>query len=110
MFVLSSHGSINKCHGPFVTIAFATVGSGEIATTKRCNWGVPHAMVHAKDTTLMERNFPAPWTVVEAVGEFFVRDATGLTLCHFYWWGGATGQLTQYQARHLAERFATLAG
>jgi hypothetical protein len=58
----------------------------------------------------MKLDFPEPWTVVEAVGEFFVRDATGLTLCHFYWWGGGTGHLTQYQARYLAERFAIMPG
>jgi hypothetical protein len=62
-----------------------------------------------RDAKLMELDFPAPWTVVEGTGEFYVRDATGRTLGHFYWWGGATAlELTQAQARHLAERFATL--
>jgi hypothetical protein len=55
----------------------------------------------------LARIFPAPWTAVEATGEFSVRDATGRTLCHFYWWGHAEAvKLTQVEARCLAEQFA----
>jgi hypothetical protein len=57
----------------------------------------------------MTADFPAPWTVVEATGEFSVQDATGRTLCHFYWWGDAAAvQLTQLEARRLAEQFAKM--
>ena len=56
----------------------------------------------------MKLDFPAPWTVVEAVGEFYVRDATGSDSRPFLLAGCATGHLAQNQARHLAERFATM--
>jgi hypothetical protein len=58
----------------------------------------------------MKLDFPGPWTVVEAVGEFCVHDATGRTLCHFYWWCGGTAELTHSQAKGLADQFATMAG
>jgi hypothetical protein len=41
-------------------------------------------MVKKMDAKLMELNFPEPWSVVEATGEFCVRDATGRTLGHFF--------------------------
>jgi hypothetical protein len=57
----------------------------------------------------MTVDFPAPWTVVEATGEFRVQDATGRTLCHFYWWGHPEAvRLTQVEARCLAEQFAEM--
>jgi hypothetical protein len=59
----------------------------------------------------MTLDFPAPWSVVEALGEFCVHDATGRSLCHFFWWGGANKfELTQAEARQLAERFAMMTG
>jgi hypothetical protein len=61
------------------------------------------------DTARMTADFPAPWIVVEATGEFRVEDATGRTLCHFYWWGDAAAErLTQLEARYLAEQFAKM--
>jgi hypothetical protein len=57
----------------------------------------------------MTPDFPRPWTVVEATGEFTVQDATGRKLCHFYWWGHPeTVRLTQVEARCLAEQFAKM--
>jgi hypothetical protein len=57
----------------------------------------------------MTVDFPAPWTVVEATGEFRVHDATGRTLCHFYWWGPPeAARLTHGEARCLAEQFAKM--
>jgi hypothetical protein len=57
----------------------------------------------------MTADFPAPWKVVEATGEFSVQDATGRTLCHFYWWGHPEAvRLTQGEARCLAEQFANM--
>jgi hypothetical protein len=38
----------------------------------------------------IELNFPQPRSITEATGEFCVRDATGRTLGHFFWWDGAT--------------------
>jgi hypothetical protein len=39
------------------------------------------------------RVFPTPWTVVEATGEFIVKDANGRALAYFYWWGDVTTAL-----------------
>jgi hypothetical protein len=57
----------------------------------------------------MTAKFPAPWTVVESRGEFSVQDATGRTLCHFYWWSHPEAvRLTEGEARCLAEQFADM--
>jgi hypothetical protein len=57
----------------------------------------------------MLAGFPAPWTVVEATGEFIVKDTSGRALAYFYWWGdGATALLTRDEARCLAEKFAKM--
>jgi hypothetical protein len=51
--------------------------------------------------------FPTRWTVVEATGEFIVKDANGRALAYFYWWGDVTtALLTRDEARCLAEKFA----
>jgi len=61
------------------------------------------------NSSRMTIDFPMPWTVAETTGEFSVRDATGRSLGHFYWWGGgATAPLTRDQARCLAEKFAEM--
>jgi hypothetical protein len=58
------------------------------------------------DPARMLVGFPAPWTVVEATGEFIVKDAGGR---YFYWWGdGTTALLTRDEARCLAEKFAKM--
>jgi hypothetical protein len=52
--------------------------------------------------------FPTPWTVVEATGEFIVKDANGRALAYFYWWGDVTtALLTRDEARCLAEKLGT---
>jgi hypothetical protein len=57
----------------------------------------------------MLAGFPALWTVVEATGEFIVKDTSGRALAYFYWWGdGATSLLTRDEARCLAEKFAKM--
>ena len=59
------------------------------------------------DPARMLAGFPAPWTVVEATGEFIVKDASGRALAYFYWWGDrTTALLTRDEARYLAEKFA----
>ena len=59
------------------------------------------------DPARMLVGFPAPWTVVEATGEFIVKDAGGRALAYFYWWGDVTtAVLTRDEARCLAEKFA----
>ena len=59
------------------------------------------------DPARMLTGFPAPWTVCETTGEFVVRDSSGRTLAHFYWWGdGIPAFLTRDEARCLAEKFA----
>jgi hypothetical protein len=57
----------------------------------------------------MLAGFATPWTVVEATGEFIVKDASGRTLAHFFWWGdGIPAFLTRDEARCLAEKFAKM--
>jgi hypothetical protein len=59
------------------------------------------------DPARMLAGFPTPWTVVEATGEFIVKDASGRALAHFFWWGdGIPAFLTRDEARCLAEKFA----
>jgi hypothetical protein len=59
------------------------------------------------DPARMLAGFPTPWTVVEATGEYIVKDATGRALAHFFWWGdGIPAFLTREEARCLAEKFA----
>jgi hypothetical protein len=61
------------------------------------------------DPARMLAGFPAPWTVVEATGEFIVKDASGRALAYFYWWGDrTTALLTRDEARCLAEKFAKM--
>jgi hypothetical protein len=59
------------------------------------------------DPARMLAGFPTPWTVVEATGEYIVKDANGKALAYFYWWGDVTtALLTRDEVRCMAEKFA----
>jgi hypothetical protein len=59
------------------------------------------------DPARMLAGFATPWTVVEATGEYIVKDANGRALAHVFWWGEPNSALlTRDEAKCLAEKFA----